>query len=179
MFSTAILKACHIETKLKLIPFTHVNFSPEFNILCEREFGSSKKKFSIPTFLGSKKKINPYLPYPNFCGSETPNKVFFKTGLTVSPDSNWLVVDYWCYIHLLFILLTGLIRCVTVSPDSNWLAVGYSTGVVSILDIRTGLLLASWKGHEGEVLQVCYVTIFNPCFLVHSFKAINMLYLDT
>ena len=49
--SPAILKQ-----RLKLIPFTHVNFSPEFNILWEREFGSSKKKFSIPTFLGSKKK---------------------------------------------------------------------------------------------------------------------------
>ena len=49
--SPAILKQ-----GLKLIPFTHVNFSPEFNILWEREFGSSKKKFSIPTFLGSKKK---------------------------------------------------------------------------------------------------------------------------
>ena len=80
MFSTgspAILKQ-----RLKLIPFTHVNFSPEFNILCEREFGSSKKKIFnpyLPRF--QKKKINPYLPYPNFCGSETPNKVFFKTGL--------------------------------------------------------------------------------------------------
>ena len=31
--------------RLKLIPFTHVNFSPEFNILCECEFGSSKKNF--------------------------------------------------------------------------------------------------------------------------------------
>ena len=65
-----------LKQRLKLIPFTHVNFSPEFNILCEREFGSSKKKISIPSFLGSKKKINPYLHYPNFCGSETPNKVF-------------------------------------------------------------------------------------------------------
>ena len=45
-----------LKQRLKLIPFTHVNFSPEFNILCEREFGSSKKKFSIPTLLGSKKK---------------------------------------------------------------------------------------------------------------------------
>ena len=93
MFSTgspAILKR-----RLKLIPLTHVNFSPEFNILCEREFGSSKKKFSIPTFLGSKKKINPYLPYPNFCGSETPNKVFFKTGLinsiTIPKSTLWSI----------------------------------------------------------------------------------------
>ena len=54
--SPAILKQ-----RLKLIPFTHVNFSPEFNILCEREFGSSKKNFSIPTFLASKKN-NKSLP---------------------------------------------------------------------------------------------------------------------
>ena len=45
--------ACHIETlRLKLIPFAHVNFSSEFNILCEREFGSSKKNY-----------FNPYLPW--------------------------------------------------------------------------------------------------------------------
>ena len=44
-----------LKQKLKLITFTHVNFSPELNILCEREFDSSKK-ISIPTFLGSKKK---------------------------------------------------------------------------------------------------------------------------
>ena len=47
--------------RLKLIPFTCVNFSPKFNILCEHVFGSSKKEFSIPTFLGSKKK-NKSLP---------------------------------------------------------------------------------------------------------------------
>ena len=54
MFSTGL--PAILKQRLKLIPFTHVIFSPEFNILCEREFGSSKKKISIPTFLGSKKK---------------------------------------------------------------------------------------------------------------------------
>jgi WD40 repeat protein len=48
----------------------------------------------------------------------------------------------------------GLIRCVTVSPNSNWVAIGYSSGIISILDVRTGLLLGTWKGHEGEILQV-------------------------
>ncbi|XP_064623672.1 WD repeat-containing protein 81-like [Lineus longissimus] len=48
----------------------------------------------------------------------------------------------------------GLIRCVTVSPNSNWVAIGYSTGIISILDVRTGLLLGTWKGHEGEILQI-------------------------
>ena len=36
-----------------------------------------------------------------------------------------------------------------------WFAVGYSTGVVSMIDARTGMLMASWKAHEGEILQVC------------------------
>ena len=49
----------------------------------------------------------------------------------------------------------GLMRCVTASPDGNWVAVGYSSGIISVVDTRTGLLLASWKGHEGELLQVC------------------------
>ena len=48
----------------------------------------------------------------------------------------------------------GNIRCATVSPDAAWIAMGYSTGVVTMLDIRTGLITASWKAHEGEILQV-------------------------
>ena len=43
---TAVLK--HL--RLKLIPFAHVNFSLEYNILCENVFGSSKKKIkSLPS----------------------------------------------------------------------------------------------------------------------------------
>jgi len=48
----------------------------------------------------------------------------------------------------------GLIRCVCVSPDGEWLAVGHSSGVISILDVRTGLIICSWKGHDGEILQI-------------------------
>ncbi|KAF4521699.1 hypothetical protein B566_EDAN012997 [Ephemera danica] len=48
----------------------------------------------------------------------------------------------------------GLIRCVAVGPSGNWVAVGQSSGHLSLLDIRTGMVLASWKGHEGEVLQL-------------------------
>ena len=44
-----------------------------------------------------------------------------------------------------------------MSRDGNYVAVGYTSGVVSVLDIRTGLLLASWKAHEGEILQVCEI----------------------
>ena len=51
--------------------------------------------------------------------------------------------------------MSGNIRCATVSPDAAWIAMGYSTGVVTMLDIRTGLITASWKAHEGEILQVC------------------------
>ena len=57
----------------------------------------------------------------------------------------------------------GLIRCVAVNPEGTWVAIGYSSGIISVLDTRTGQLLASWKGHEGEVLQVC---------IYHSFKDI-------
>ena len=66
----------------------------------------------------------------------------------------------WCF-------FTGLIRCLTVSPDSRWIAVGYSSGVISTLDVRTGLLMASWKGHEGEVLQVHIV--HNSAGAVHYY----------
>ena len=50
-----------LKQRLKLITFMHVNFSLEFNILCERDFGSSQKQISIPTFLGSPPK-NKSLP---------------------------------------------------------------------------------------------------------------------
>ena len=51
-----------LKQRLKLIPFTHVNFSPKFNILCEREFGSSKKKISNPYLSWFQKKNNKSLP---------------------------------------------------------------------------------------------------------------------
>ncbi|XP_069116265.1 WD repeat-containing protein 81-like isoform X2 [Argopecten irradians] len=48
----------------------------------------------------------------------------------------------------------GLIRCVTVSPDSQWVSVGFSSGILSLLDLRTGIMMKSWKGHEGDILQM-------------------------
>jgi WD repeat-containing protein 81 len=48
----------------------------------------------------------------------------------------------------------GLIRCIAVGPSGLWVAVGQSSGYLTILDIRTGMVVASWKGHEGEVLQL-------------------------
>ncbi|CAH1791760.1 unnamed protein product [Owenia fusiformis] len=61
----------------------------------------------------------------------------------------------------------GLIRCVTVSPDSNIIAVGYSSGIISMLDARTGELLRTWKGHEGEILQI--KAFNNNLFVTSSF----------
>ncbi|XP_015112635.1 WD repeat-containing protein 81 [Diachasma alloeum] len=49
---------------------------------------------------------------------------------------------------------TGLIRCIVVAPSGNWVALGQASGVLTILDIRTGLIIASWKGHECEILQL-------------------------
>ena len=59
--------------RLRLIPFTHVNFSPEFNILCE--FGSSKKNFPyLPWF----QKKNKSLPIQIFVALKPPTKFFLR-----------------------------------------------------------------------------------------------------
>ncbi|KAM0737071.1 WD repeat-containing protein 81 [Formica fusca] len=49
---------------------------------------------------------------------------------------------------------TGLIRCIAVAPSGNWVALGQASGFLTILDTRTGLIIASWKGHECEILQL-------------------------
>ncbi|KZS10887.1 Uncharacterized protein APZ42_024536 [Daphnia magna] len=48
----------------------------------------------------------------------------------------------------------GLVRCLATGSNGYWVAAGHSSGILSLMDTRTGMLLASWKGHEGEVLQV-------------------------
>lgn len=48
--------------------------------------------------------------------------------------------------------VSGLLRCAAVS--GQYAAFGYSSGVISIIDIRTGKVMAWWKGHDSEVLQV-------------------------
>ncbi|KAK2579115.1 hypothetical protein KPH14_001286 [Odynerus spinipes] len=48
----------------------------------------------------------------------------------------------------------GLIRCIAVAPSGYWIALGQASGFLTILDIRTGLIIASWKGHECEILQL-------------------------
>ncbi|KAK0085374.1 hypothetical protein PV325_005325 [Microctonus aethiopoides] len=49
---------------------------------------------------------------------------------------------------------TGLIRCIAIAPSGHWVALGQASGFLTILDIRTGLIIASWKGHECEILQL-------------------------
>ena len=41
-----------------------------------------------------------------------------------------------------------------VSPDSQWVAVGFSSGIMSLLNLKTGMMLGTWKGHEGEIIQM-------------------------
>jgi WD repeat-containing protein 81 len=48
----------------------------------------------------------------------------------------------------------GLVRCLATGPNGHWVAAGHSSGILSLIDLRTGMLISSWKGHEGEVLQV-------------------------
>ncbi|XP_017786656.1 PREDICTED: WD repeat-containing protein 81 [Nicrophorus vespilloides] len=48
----------------------------------------------------------------------------------------------------------SLIRCMAVAPSGLWIAVGQASGQITILDTRTGLVLQTWRGHEGEVLQL-------------------------
>lgn len=49
------------------------------------------------------------------------------------------------------------IRCICVSPSGRWIALGLATGHLSLIDPRTGVLLAHWKAHDGEILQLVTV----------------------
>ncbi|XP_044733359.1 WD repeat-containing protein 81 [Chrysoperla carnea] len=49
----------------------------------------------------------------------------------------------------------SIIRSLAISSNGNTLGIGHSTGNLSLLDLRSGgKLLASWKAHEGELLQL-------------------------
>lgn len=48
----------------------------------------------------------------------------------------------------------GIVRCVTAAPSGLWIAAGLGSGIIVVLDARTGIILASWKAHEGELLQL-------------------------
>ncbi|XP_055712487.1 WD repeat-containing protein 81 isoform X2 [Phlebotomus papatasi] len=49
---------------------------------------------------------------------------------------------------------TGSVRCMAVSPSGTWIAVGLSSGQLTVLDSRTGMILATWRPHDGELLQL-------------------------
>lgn len=89
--------------------------------------------------------------------------------LAATTDSTLRLLDarLCLYVNQLKVSLTpvGLVRCMAVGPSGFWAAVGQSSGFLTILDIRTGLVIASWKGHEGEVLQLVAV---NDTTLVSS-----------
>ncbi|XP_022916649.1 WD repeat-containing protein 81 isoform X2 [Onthophagus taurus] len=48
----------------------------------------------------------------------------------------------------------NLIRCIAVSKSGLWFAAGQSSGHITVLDSRTGQILATWRAHESEVLQL-------------------------
>lgn len=89
--------------------------------------------------------------------------------LAATTDSTLRLLDarLSLYVNQLKVSLTpvGLVRCMAIGPSGFWAAVGQSSGFLTILDIRTGLIIASWKGHEGEVLQLVAV---NDTTLVSS-----------
>ena len=58
------------------------------------------------------------------------------------------------------LLLLGAIHCITTSPDGHVIGVGYTSGMMSTLDLRTGMLLASWKAHEADILDVLNYFIY-------------------
>ncbi|GAB0095291.1 WD repeat-containing protein 81 [Sergentomyia squamirostris] len=49
---------------------------------------------------------------------------------------------------------TGSVRCMAVSPSGTWIAVGLSSGQLTVLDSRTGMVMATWRPHDGELLQL-------------------------
>ncbi|KAL1130817.1 hypothetical protein AAG570_012058, partial [Ranatra chinensis] len=84
-----------------------------------------------------------------------------STVLCATPDSVVRSLDArtCSYVSELKVAInpSGLIRCMVVSPNSNWLAVGHASGLLTILDLRIGRILASWKAHDAEILQLAAV----------------------
>ncbi|KAI4456769.1 wd repeat-containing protein 81 [Holotrichia oblita] len=48
----------------------------------------------------------------------------------------------------------NLIRCLAIAKSGLWIAAGQSSGHITVLDSRTGQILATWRAHESEVLQL-------------------------
>ena len=67
-------------------------------------------------------------------------------------------------------MAAGLVRCLTAGSNGYWVAAGHSSGILSLIDLRTGMLLSSWKGHEGEVLQVRLTLFQLACIFIRLVK---------
>ncbi|XP_034939157.1 WD repeat-containing protein 81 [Chelonus insularis] len=94
------------------------------------------------------------VPVNTIAANTTPSTIL----LAATTDLNLHMIDCrtFQYVNELKVAMnpTGLIRCIAIAPSGHWVALGQVSGVLTILDIRTGLIIASWKGHECEILQL-------------------------
>ncbi|OAD55604.1 WD repeat-containing protein 81 [Eufriesea mexicana] len=105
------------------------------------------------SLLGSPESSRP-IPVNTLAASPPPS----TTLLVGTTDITLRVIDCrtFQYVNEMKVSVnpTGLIRCIAVAPSGYWVALGQASGFLTILDIRTGLIIASWKGHECEILQL-------------------------
>ncbi|KZC07325.1 WD repeat-containing protein 81 [Dufourea novaeangliae] len=105
------------------------------------------------SLLGCPENSRP-VPVNTFIASPSPS----TTLLVGTTDITLRVIDCrtFQYVNEMKVSVnpTGLIRCIAVAPSGNWVALGQASGFLTILDTRTGLIIASWKGHECEILQL-------------------------
>ncbi|XP_054269421.1 WD repeat-containing protein 81-like [Macrosteles quadrilineatus] len=75
---------------------------------------------------------------------------------TTDPTLRTLDTRVGGYVNELKVVSTpsGLVRCIAVSPSASWVALGQASGLLTVIDLRTGMILAAWRGHDGEVLQL-------------------------
>lgn len=83
-----------------------------------------------------------------------PRNLFFPTRKNLQNQNNQQKTNATLHLQVSVLNSIGLIRSICVSPNGYWVAVGQASGLLTVLDVRTGMVLASWKGHEAEVLQL-------------------------
>ncbi|XP_058796820.1 WD repeat-containing protein 81 [Phymastichus coffea] len=105
------------------------------------------------SFLGCPESPRP-IPVNVLVASPAPS----TTILAATTDITLRVIDcrIFQYVNEMKVSMnpTGLVRCIAVAPSGHWVALGQASGFLTILDIRTGLVIAFWKGHECEILQL-------------------------
>nr|XP_033329625.1 WD repeat-containing protein 81 isoform X1 [Megalopta genalis] len=105
------------------------------------------------SLLGCPENSRP-VPVNTLIASPSP----FTTLLVGTTDITLRVIDCrtFQYVNEMKVSVnpTGLIRCIAVAPSGYWVALGQASGFLTVLDTRTGLIIASWKGHECEILQL-------------------------